>query len=117
MSTEDRIILEKFAVQKQAAHEDITNYQYSLSMAYNDFFKGYIRQVHYSGRELAFHELQLKLLNAYIEIMSNVLFPSMEVSDLMPLSIRDMQNIEYKINRICGTNYTIFQNLTPIIGD
>jgi hypothetical protein len=94
----------------------INNYKYSLGMAYADFFEEYILKVHFMGRdEVCKEEYKLFLLNSYIEIMYDWLF-IVDEEDENFFRIDAIKEIERKINEICGTNFSIFENLCPLLG-
>ncbi len=89
----------------------ISSYRYSIGIAYSDFFNEYIRSVQFSGREYAKEkELLLKLLNIYVEIIMDWTMPSLN-DDTRKLTLDEIKNVEYNINKICNTNYTVFHNL------
>lgn len=95
----------------------ITNYRYSIGLAYSEFFKKYIRGVQFSGRQSVCRKEQLlNLLNAYVEIIMDWTMPSFN-DDTRKLTLDEIKRCEYNINKICGTNYTIFHNLNWVYNE
>jgi hypothetical protein len=109
------------AINKQI--DPIVDYKFSIATAYNNYSKKHIRNTQIQGRSKnkCGDEVLFNLLTAYIEIMMDFLFPgpshpaSIYVDpvplDSIPLSLEEIQQVEFNINEICGTNYTIFQNI------
>lgn len=82
----------------------------SIKVAYSDFLSTYAKNTQMFGKDKnKKDEIKLVLANTYFELLMDYMTPTSD-NDTNFFTVDEIKEIELRLNKIFGTNYTYFNN-------